>query len=48
MEGLGSTFTGKTEAVQATGEAGLTRLHAKIGQLVMELDFLAKASGHCA
>ena len=45
IEGLASTFSGKAEAVQATGEAELTRLHAKIGQLVVERDFLAKASG---
>ena len=45
IEGLASTFSGKAEAVQATGEAELTRLYAKIGQLVVELDFLAKASG---
>ena len=45
IEGLASTFSGKSEAAQATGEAELTRLHAKIGQLVVERDFLAKASG---
>ena len=33
IEGLASTFSGKAEAAQATGEAELTRLHAKIGQL---------------
>ena len=45
IEGLASTFSVKADAVQATGEADLTRLHAKIGQLVVERDFLAKASG---
>ena len=45
IEGLAATFSGKAKAVQATGEAELTRLHAKIGQLVVERDFLAKASG---
>ena len=45
LEGLALTFFGKTEAMQATGEAELTRLHAKIGQLVVERGFLAKASG---
>ena len=45
IEGLASTFSGKADAVQATGEAELTRLHAKIDQLVVERDFLAKASG---
>jgi len=45
IEGLASTFSGKAEAAVATGEAELTRLHAKIGQLAVERDFLAKASG---
>ncbi|MGI4942167.1 MAG: hypothetical protein ACRYHQ_16660 [Janthinobacterium lividum] len=39
------TFSGKAEAVQATGEVELTRLYGKISQLVVERDFLAKASG---
>jgi len=33
IEGLASTLSGKAEAVQTTGKAELTRLHAKIGQL---------------
>ena len=45
IEGLTSTFSDKAEAVQANSEAELSRLHAKIGQLVVERDFLAKASG---
>ena len=45
IEGLASTFSGKAEVVQANSEAELSRLHAKIGQLVVERDFLAKASG---
>ena len=45
IEGLSLTFSGKAEAVQANSEAELSRLHAKIGQLVVERDFLAKASG---
>lgn len=44
IEGLASTFSGKAQAAQATGEADLTRLHAKIGQSVVARDFLAKAS----
>ena len=31
IEGSAATLSGKAEAVQATGEAELTRLHAKIG-----------------
>jgi transposase len=45
IEGLASTFSGKAATVQATGEAELTRLHAKIGPLLVERDFLAKACG---
>jgi transposase len=39
--------TAKTpaEAVQATSEAELARLHAKIGQLVIEKDILSKTFG---
>jgi transposase len=45
IEGLASTFSGKAEAVQANSDADLARLHAKVGQLVVERDFLTKASG---
>ena len=47
MEGLAWVFSGK-EAAQETAkttEAEVERLHAKIGQLVVERDFLVKASG---
>jgi transposase len=43
MEGLVSVFSVK--AKDATREGELEKLHAKIGQLVVERDFLAKASG---
>jgi transposase len=42
MEGLASVFSGKAEAAKADE---VEKLHAKIGQLVVERDFLAKASG---
>ncbi len=45
VEGMAATFSGKSEAVQATSEAELAKLHAKIGQLVVERDFLSKAFG---
>jgi transposase len=45
VEGMAVTFSGKAEAVQATSEAELAKLHAKIGQLVIEKDFLSKAFG---
>ena len=47
MDGLVAVFSGK-EAAQDTArlsEAEVEKLHAKIGQLVVERDFLAKASG---
>jgi transposase len=47
MEGLAGVFSGESaaqEAVKST-EAEVEKLHAKIGQLVVERDFLAKASG---
>jgi transposase len=47
MEGLTGVFSGKPavqESAQGT-EAEVEKLHAKIGQLVVERDFLAKASG---
>ena len=40
--GLASLFSGRAEAKEAAREG---RLHAKIGQLVVERDFLARASG---
>jgi transposase len=45
VDGMTATFSGKAEAVQATSEAELVKLHAKIGQLVIEKDFLSKAFG---
>jgi transposase len=45
VDGMTATFSGKAEAVQATSEAELAKLHAKIGQLVIEKDFLSKAFG---
>jgi transposase len=46
MEGLASVFSDGSEAreVSKSVEAEVEKLHAKIGQLVVERDFLAKAS----
>lgn len=44
VEGMSSTFSNPADAAKA-GEAEIDRLHAKIGQLVVERDFLAKGSG---
>lgn len=43
IEGMSATFSAKPSNATDAGEVG--RLHAKIGQLVMERDFLSKASG---
>jgi transposase len=45
VEGLVLVFSGKVEAKEGIPEEELEKLHAKIGQLVVERDFLAKASG---
>jgi transposase len=47
MEGLAAVFSDRSaaqETAKAT-EAEVEKLHAKIGQLLVERDFLAKASG---
>lgn len=46
IEGMAATFSGKGEAAsQGVKEADLEKLQAKIGQLVVERDFLVRASG---
>ena len=47
MEGMAAVFSGKTAAQESAqaGAAEVEKLHAKIGQLLVERDFLAKASG---
>lgn len=45
MDGLATVFSGKAEAQEGMREEDVEKLHAKIGQLVVERDFLAKASG---
>jgi transposase len=47
MEGLAGVFSGKSEAQDTvkSAEVEVEKLHAKIGQLLVERDFLAKASG---
>jgi transposase len=45
IEGLAEVFAGKTERNDAAHEAQVKELHAKIGQLTVERDFLAKAFG---
>jgi len=45
IDGMASTFSGAGDAAKATSESEVEKLHAKIGQLVVERDFLAKAFG---
>jgi transposase len=45
VEGLAGVFSGKAEAAESAREGEIDKLHAKIGQLVVERDFLAKAFG---
>ena len=45
LEGMAGIFSGKAEANAAEKERQIEKLHTKIGQLVVERDFLAKASG---
>jgi len=45
LEGLVKVFTGKADAKEGMREEDVERLPAKIGQLVVERDFLVKVSG---
>lgn len=45
IEGMASVFSGKAQAAEAAREGEIDQLHAKIGQLVVERDFLRRASG---
>ena len=45
MDGLASLFDVADPSAKAAGEAEIEKLHATSGQLLVERDFLAKASG---
>ncbi len=45
IEGMAGSFSGAGDAAKAANESEVEKLHAKIGQLVVERDFLAKAFG---
>lgn len=45
IEGLANVFSGKADRDGIATEAQIKDLHAKIGQLTVERDFLAKAFG---
>ena len=42
-EGVAASFSGKVQTDQQANEAQVKELHAKIGQLTIENDFLQKA-----
>src|SRR3546814_6782989 len=44
IEGMASTCSGAADMARASGEAEVEKLHAKIGQLVVERDFLDRKS----
>jgi transposase len=44
VEGMANVFSDKAEAAEAAREGEVEKLHAMIGQLVVERDFLRKAS----
>ena len=45
VEGMAAVFSDKAEAAEAARGAEVERRHAKIGELVVERDFLRRASG---
>ena len=45
IDNMAETFSSKTDRSKELDEAQLKDLHAKIGQLTIERDFLAKAFG---
>jgi hypothetical protein len=45
IDGMAGTFSGAGDVARAASESEVGKLHAKIGQLVVERDFLAKAFG---
>lgn len=44
-DGLADVFSGKLERGKSDSEARIRELHAKIGELTVERDFLSKAFG---
>ena len=45
IQNMAETFSSKTERARAAGDDQIKELHAKIGQLTVERDFLAIAFG---
>ena len=44
IEGMAATFSGANESAKAAGDAEVEKLHAQIGQLVVERDFCRRGS----
>jgi transposase len=44
MDSMAGLFDGGDQTAKAASEAEIEKLHAKIGRLLVERDFLAKAS----
>jgi len=42
IQGMAATFSGANEAAKAAGDTEIEKLHAKIGRLVVERDFLSE------
>ena len=47
VDNMAEAFSTKTERTRAADDPQIKELHAKIGQLTVERDFLAKAFGRC-
>ena len=47
MDNMAAAFAGASERKSKTSEAQIKELHAKIGQLTVERDFLATAFERC-
>jgi transposase len=45
LDGMAGVFSAKADAPAPVATAEIEKLHAKIGELVVEPDFLRKASG---
>ena len=42
IDGMAATFSGATATAKAAGDTQIEKLHVKVGQLVVERDFLSK------
>lgn len=47
IDNMATVFSGTAERSSKTDDDQINNLHAKIGQLTVERDFLAKAFGRC-